>query len=212
VCGTDDVITVGWNRVPELEDPYRLEMLQHACSLGSTEAQYRLGKYYLCQDEDPEEEVRSFPSHTRTHSNLSTTHPHALSRTRDQAKALSYFMKVVSSGLDDAGRVKPFMSIQESALVSKALYKVGICHRRGLGTPVDVELAYRYFALAADRYVVSWVCACGVKVKPLEECAMLTHVALAIGDVQRACVSAEHDGERLQRGGRSVPARRGDGL
>jgi hypothetical protein len=61
----DDVITVGRNRVPELEDPYRLEMLQHACSLGSTEAQYRLGKYYLCQDEDPEEEV-PLPQHTRT--------------------------------------------------------------------------------------------------------------------------------------------------
>jgi TPR repeat protein len=86
-----------------------------------------------------------------------------LSHARDQAKALSYFMKVVSSGLDDAGRVKPFMSIQESALVSKALYKVGICHRRGLGTPVDVEHAYRYFALAADRCVVG--CVWGVKMR-----------------------------------------------
>jgi len=82
-----------------------------------------------------------------------------------QAKALGYFMQVVESGLDETGRVRSGLSVQEGALVSKALYNVGLCHRRGVGTPVDLTLAYHYFAMAADRCLpsclVRW-CACAV--------------------------------------------------
>ncbi|ELR17491.1 Sel1 repeat and Ubox domain containing protein [Acanthamoeba castellanii str. Neff] len=107
-------------RMMDTEDPYRAEMLLRACNLGSTEAQYKLGKYYLIHEGE------------------------------ERAKALGYFMHVVESGLDETGRVRSGLSVQEGALVSKALYNVGCCQRRGVGTPVDCALAYHYFAMAAD--------------------------------------------------------------
>ncbi len=85
-----------------------------------------------------------------------------------QAKALGYLVLVVGSGLDETGRVRSGLSVQEGALVSKALYNVGLCHRRGVGTPVDLTLAYHHFAMAADRCTCRRVLCAVVRVRGTE--------------------------------------------
>jgi len=56
----------GWaalGRVMDAEDPYRAEMLLHACNLGSTEAQYKLGKYYLAHEGEEQVNTQTCSTH-----------------------------------------------------------------------------------------------------------------------------------------------------
>jgi TPR repeat protein len=124
-------------RVSEIaeEDPSRVEMLSRARALGSREARYLLGKYYMrCTDP-------GLKAPTHLHRCIPVAIALSSVARVAQAKAYSYLTRIAEP------------NAEQDEWATKAMYQLGLCHLYGIHTQADPSLAFCYFCNAADRYV-----------------------------------------------------------
>ncbi len=118
------------------EDPNRVEMLSRARGLGSREARYLLGKYYMrCTDPG-----RKAPTHPQRCIPVVIALKLSVARLA-QAKAYPYFTRIAEP------------NAEQDEWATKAMYQLGLCHLYGIHAQADPSLAFCYFCNAADRYV-----------------------------------------------------------
>lgn len=111
-------------------------MLSRARGLGSREARYLLGKYYMrCTDRG-----LKAPTHPQRCSPVVLALKLSVARVA-QAKAYSYFTRIAEP------------NAEQDEWATKAMYQLGLCHLYGIHAQADPSLAFCYFCNAADRYV-----------------------------------------------------------